>query len=245
MTELVRVPFHGDEVLTVDLDGEPHIVLKHALENIGLDYWSQVEKLRTRSWATTRQCPVVAADGKTREMVTVDVRTFLMLLATVDERRVAKDVKPKLVAYQAEVADAVESYWTKGIAVNPRVDVEEAAKVISIFAKAKIGDPGYWDAKARQLTGRVLGEMPEFDQSTKPLTVSIYLEGRGIKGKQLRAIAPMFGKRMKAAYIEQYGEEPPVIEDLVGRHMVPVVQYQEKHRYLFDRIWTQFYSETT
>jgi P22_AR N-terminal domain len=126
---LVKIPFHGDELLVVDVDGVPHVVLKPAIDAIGLDYWSQVEKLRTRSWATTSQCPVVAADGKARDMVTCDVRTFLMLLATIDERRVAKDVAPKLIAYQAEVADAIEAYWTKGGAINPRATDEQLAAI--------------------------------------------------------------------------------------------------------------------
>lgn len=239
MSELIRVPFHGDEILTVNIDGKPHIVLKPAIEAIGLDYWSQVEKLRGKSWARTGLVPVRDSAGRTQETTVADVRTFLMLLATVDERRVAKDVAPKLIAYQAEVADAIEAYWTKGVAVNPRVDVEEAAKVIAIFASAKVGDPGYWDAKARQLTGRVLGEAPAYDQESKPLTVSIYLEGRGIRGKEARSLAPVFGKQVKAAYVKQYDELPPTIEDLVGRHMVQVAQYQEKHRHLFDQVWAQ------
>lgn len=119
--DIVRIPFHGDEILAVEVDGRPHIVLKPAIEALGLDYWAQVRKLNARSWATTASKPVVAADGKRREMVICDVRTFLMLLATVDEKRVAADVAPKLVTYQAEVADAIESYWTRGAALNPRV----------------------------------------------------------------------------------------------------------------------------
>lgn len=121
--DIVRVPFHGDEILTVEVDGKPHIILKPAVEALGVDYWTQAEKLRTRSWATTGQRLVVAADGKNREMLTCDVRSFLMLLATIDERRVAKDVRPKLITYQAEVADAIESYWTTGGALNPRATV--------------------------------------------------------------------------------------------------------------------------
>ena len=119
ITEVVAVPFHGDTILTVDVGGRPHIVLKPAVEALDLDYWAQVRKLRSRSWATTASEAVVAADGKTREMLVVDVRTFLMLLATVDEHRVAESVAPKLITYQAEVADAIEAYWTRGVAVRP------------------------------------------------------------------------------------------------------------------------------
>src|SRR5882757_9364027 len=109
MNDLIPFEFHGDQLLLVDDGGQPRIVLRPAIEALGLDYWTQLNKLRGKSWASVGQNPTVAADGKTRDMVTVDVRTFLMLLATIDEKRVAKDVAPKLVAYQAEVADAIES----------------------------------------------------------------------------------------------------------------------------------------
>ncbi len=137
MSEIVRVPFHGDEILTVEVDGKPHVVLKPAIEAIGLDYWSQVEKVRNKSWAVTGQSPATGSDGKTYDMVTVDVRTFLMLLATIDERRVAKDVAPKLIAYQGEVADAIEAYWTKGAAINPRVQASELDLIIAAAQEMK------------------------------------------------------------------------------------------------------------
>lgn len=42
MSEIIRVPFHGDDLLCVSEDGKPHIILKAALESIGVDYWTQV-----------------------------------------------------------------------------------------------------------------------------------------------------------------------------------------------------------
>lgn len=114
MTEIVHIPFHGGEVVAVMNGNKPQIVLKPAIEHIGVDYWTQVEKLRSRSWATTSQSPVVAEDGKVRDMVTVDLRTFLMLLATIDERRVNEAVRPTLIAYQNEVADVIEAWFTRG-----------------------------------------------------------------------------------------------------------------------------------
>jgi hypothetical protein len=236
-SEIVHIPFHGDDVLTVSVDGQPEIIMKPVLEGLGLDYWAQVRKLRDRSWATTASRAVVAADGKTRDMITCDIRTFLMLLATIDENRVAAEVRPKLVIYQAEVADAIEAYWTKGVAINPRVSHEEAAKVIAVFAQAGIGDAGFWDTKARQLTGRVLGETPEYDQESKPLTVSIYLKDQGLKDADIRKVCGSFGKALKKKYVEAYGVKPPEIEDLVNRQMVMVAQYQERHRDLFDSVW--------
>lgn len=113
MTEIVHVPFNGDDVLCADFNGRPHVVLKPALEAIGLDYPTQRRKLAAKSWAVEGLVPSTGADGKTYEMVTVDLRTFLMLLATVDERRVAAAVRPALIAYQSQVADVIEAHFTK------------------------------------------------------------------------------------------------------------------------------------
>lgn len=138
MTEIVYVPFHGDEILTVEIEGKPWVILKPAVEALGVDYWTQVEKLRSRSWACTSQRPVqLPGDNQRRDVVMCDVRTFLMLLATIDERRVSVDVKDKLVTYQAEVADAIESYWTQGGAINPRAaEVARPQSQLDVLAAA-------------------------------------------------------------------------------------------------------------
>lgn len=113
MSEIVHVPFHGDDVMCVEIDGKPHVVLKPALEAIGLDYDVQRRKLAGKSWATTSLSEAVGEDGRSRQMVVADVRTFLMLLATVDERRVAESARPTLVAYQREIAEVIEAHFTK------------------------------------------------------------------------------------------------------------------------------------
>ena len=114
MTDLVHVPFHDGEVLTVDDDGKPLIVLRPALEAIGLDYSAQLRKLRSRSWAcvvpVTTQVP---GDTQRREVIAVPLRTFLMLLATVNESSVSDEARPALIAYQNEVADVIEAHFTK------------------------------------------------------------------------------------------------------------------------------------
>ena len=90
-----EMEFHGDRLLLIDVDGKPYVVLRPAVDALGLDYWGQLQRLRRRSWATVCVTQTVAGDGKTREMVTVDVRTILMLLATVDDGRVSDAVRPQ------------------------------------------------------------------------------------------------------------------------------------------------------
>lgn len=120
MSEITRLTLSHGAIHTVLVNGQPHVVLKPAIEDLGLDYRTQLRKLKSRSWATVGSAPTVAEDGKTREMTTVPPRTFLMLLATINEQRVAYLNRKTLVAFQNETADAIEAYWIKGAATNPR-----------------------------------------------------------------------------------------------------------------------------
>jgi hypothetical protein len=249
--QIVTVPFHGDDVLTTEVDGRPHVVLKPALESIGLDYWGQIERLRRRSWATTRMTQVVASDGKARDMLVADVRTFLMLLATVDENRVAADVRPKLVMYQAEVADAIEAYWTKGGAINPRATGDQLAGIADLAqrqaavlnALAGIVDPAWLESKARHLAARALGEDPADDPARRPLTVGEYLEDRGVPSGVARKAAPRFGKRLKAAYVEIHGQQPGTGPRYVDGALRDVAVYTEADRNLFDIVFHDLVEE--
>lgn len=112
MTALETIPFHGDNLLVAEIDGVPHIVLRPAFEAIGLDADRQIMNMKAQVWATTSVTAVVAADGKTRDMVTADLRSFLMQLATIPASRVAEHVRPKLVDYQCEVARVIEAHFT-------------------------------------------------------------------------------------------------------------------------------------
>lgn len=88
MTDIVRVPFHGEDILCVDEGGKPHVILKPAIDALGLDYWSQVEKLRKRSWAALGTSQVqVPGQGQRREMLTCDVQTFSDAIGRARSRR--------------------------------------------------------------------------------------------------------------------------------------------------------------
>ncbi len=245
MTDLIRIPFRNTEVLAVDVDGRPHVVLKPAIESIGLDADQQIRKLRQRAWATTVVTTVVAADGKLRQMVVADVRTFLMALATIPETRVGEEVRPLLVAYQAEVADVIEAYWTRGGAINPRASEQQLADLIGEargqmeviqLAKGVIhGD--YLEAKARLVLARVMAEEPELDATTRPMDVTSYLRERGVGEKSVRRRCSTFGKRLKALYVAEHGEEPAKVDRMVNGTFQRVNGYTEADRVLFDRVF--------
>ena len=75
----------GEQTLIIytTADGA-YVALRPVCEALGLDVHSQRHRLQRQSWATEVMMTSVAADGKVREMVFIDRRTFTMWLATID-----------------------------------------------------------------------------------------------------------------------------------------------------------------
>lgn len=253
MNEIVRIPFHGSYIHTARaVNGEPVVILKPTIEGMGLDWSSQYAKLQRRSWAVVGQTPTTAADGKTYSMASCGFETWSMLLANIDENKVKQSARDLVIAYQRESATALRDYWTKGGAINPHATGDQLdeldrtirhargkAEVLAILRKGGVVDGGYLDACGRKLAGQVMGETPRLDPQTRPLTVSMYLEGKDLTRSETAKVAGVFGKKLKAAYRSRYGSLPPTIDDLVGRHVIAVAQYQERHRDLFDAVWSE------
>lgn len=111
--DLKHIEFHGDTLYATTINDKVHVVLRPAFESIGIDADRQIANLKDQPWATTAVTAVVAADGKVRNMITADLRSFLMDLATIPVSRVAEHAHPKLIDYQREVADVIEAHFTR------------------------------------------------------------------------------------------------------------------------------------
>lgn len=143
----VTLPLSVGNVQTVDVDGDPYVVFRPAVTTLGLSHSRQVKKLKTRSWAVVAQRATTGSDGKTYNMDVVPVRTFLMWLGSIEENRVKESVRPVLIAFQCETADAIERYWTSGGAINPRATDVQIAEM-----RARLDDLEHeWEILASEL----------------------------------------------------------------------------------------------
>lgn len=103
--------------------------------------------------------------------------------------------------------------------------------------------PDHLEAKARIVLARGLGEIPEIDPSTRPLYTADYLKSKNLGAKRLKSVAPMFGKRMKKAYVEKYGREPEKYDLTLSNGQVRQVNgYTEADRDLMEQVWNQYYA---
>lgn len=251
--EVVQLDLSAGSIQTTLINGVPHIVLKPAVEELGLSFPAQFRKLQSRSWATVAQQATVADDGKVREMAAVPVRTFLMLLATVNENRVSEEARPTLVAFQNETADAIEAYWTQGGAINSRASEEQLdsliarakqqAEVLSILSG--IVSPVWLETKGRLIAARALGEEPEVDPLDIPLYVPDFLKELGLKRKQIDSVQSWFGRRAVAICIELGVDGPEKRQtDLPNGSVRETKAWTERHRPVFELTWARHYAAT-
>lgn len=120
--ELVRVPVPGaPDLLAAEFDGNQWAALKPMCETLGIDYATQLRKLRGRSWAGIGQTPIPSAGG-VQQTTVIDRASIPLWLATIDENRVAAEARPRLVAYQREAAAALDAYFNKRAVVAPPVN---------------------------------------------------------------------------------------------------------------------------
>lgn len=249
--QVVKLDLSAGSINAVVIDGLPHIVLKPAVEEPGLSYPAQYRKLKSRSWATVAQAATVAEDGKVREMDVVPVRTFLMLLATINEHRIPEEHRETLVSFQNETADAIESYWTQGGAINPRATEDQLDSLISrakqqaevLSVLSGIVSPVWLETKARLVAARALGEEPDVDPLDVPLYVPDFLKALGLKRKDVESAQSWFG-RYAAAICTELRIEPPQERqsELPNGQVRKTKAWTERHRPVFELVWARHYA---
>lgn len=120
-----QIDFYGDKLDVVNMeDGKPGIVARRLVENLGLSWGSQAEKLKDPHF----MCTVIGthdSSGREQEMLVIPMRRVNSYLARINPNKVREDLQEKIRLYQDECADVLYNYWAKGYAVNPRVSIEE------------------------------------------------------------------------------------------------------------------------
>lgn len=257
--EIVKIDLSAGAVHTVLIDGVPHVIVKPAVEDIGLTYSPQLRKLKRRSWGVVTETVTTGADGKNYTMVATTVRSFLMLMSNVNEERVRPEVKPVLVAFQNETADAIEAYWTRGGAINERASEEQLTVLAEeielrrirrcvglvqlIAAMDDTVDPKWKRSRQLHHYAEAAGEVAAIPLQDRALMIEPYLRDRGLNAADIKAIRSPFGRRVSLAFEMTHGEKPKDSVGLVDGRERAVKSYTEADRPLMDRVWNEFYAD--
>lgn len=132
-TAIEKFNFHGDELDVVRVNDEPYVVLGRLCATFELDVKTQADKLKSLSWATWGIFPVVAGDGKIRDVVCLHVRSVAGWLFRLNAGKVASHLKDKLAIYQSECADVLADHFL-GRRITPANDVATITMVTEMRA---------------------------------------------------------------------------------------------------------------
>ena len=94
-------------------DREQLIPIKPVCDILGVNYTSQVDKLKEHPIfrSTIPQRGTVAADGKEREMLCIPLRFFSGWLFSINPNNVKEEIKEKLIQFQLKCNDILFDYF--------------------------------------------------------------------------------------------------------------------------------------
>lgn len=136
MSKIVHVPFHGDTLQAVQEGERVYIAIRRVCDALGLDFSSQLAKLRGRPWATVVMITTVAEDGRDREVACIDLDSLPMWLVTIDAGRVAPEAREKIVLFQCQATAVLRDYFVRRAPPPPAgamvVTREELSAIIRV-----------------------------------------------------------------------------------------------------------------
>ena len=119
MCELSPVTFHDDTIFCIDYQGQPFTPMKPIVENLGLGWASQSQKLNSNRerWGVT--IIVIPSESGEQQMLCLPVRKLPSYLNSINPKKVRPELRAKIELYQAESDDALWNYWMNGRAERP------------------------------------------------------------------------------------------------------------------------------
>lgn len=122
MCQLSPVTFHGDTIFCIDYENQPFTPAKPIVENLGLGWASQSQKLNANKerWGIT--IIVIPSESGDQQTLCLPVRKLPAYLASINPKKVREELRPKIELYQAESDDALWNYWMNGRAERPVIE---------------------------------------------------------------------------------------------------------------------------
>lgn len=130
-TPLQTVTFNGQELAVIPQKDKLLVAIKPICENIGIDWSSQLKRIKRDEVLDSNMVMMttVAGDGKSRSLLCLPMEYLNGWLFCIDSNRIKNpEVKARVIEYKKECYQALFSYWTQGIAVNPRIKTKGQPK---------------------------------------------------------------------------------------------------------------------
>lgn len=134
--KIQSIQFYNQEIQVLNYEGKPYVAMKSIVENIGLAWNAQIERIRRNKIlnSTSRMIRSVADDGKNRELLCLPLGYLNGWLSGIDLNRVKPEIKPILELYQMECYDVLYNHFLPEVAaVHPNtIDIEQQHEIKSL-----------------------------------------------------------------------------------------------------------------
>lgn len=110
--EMIPVVFHGDTLHAVrDPGGKVWVSLRRCCENLGLAFFAQLRKMKSKPWACVTEIVTHDSTGRSQAMAMIELDALPMWLATIDARKVDESLREKLALYQKDAARVLADHF--------------------------------------------------------------------------------------------------------------------------------------
>ncbi|AIT43378.1 phage antirepressor N-terminal domain-containing protein [Moraxella catarrhalis] len=130
--QIQTVNFHNQTLITLEKDGNHYVAMKPICENIGLDWASQLTRIKRDEVLNSVivMITTTGADRKIYKMLCLPIQYLNGWLFGVDTNRVKAEIKETLITYKKECYQALFDYWHDGVAINPRATKDERKPLV-------------------------------------------------------------------------------------------------------------------
>ena len=104
------IPFHNAQLNIVDYKGQPYIPMKPIVEGMGLNWNSQIIKLKQRFAKGVVEITTPTKGGN-QTMICLPLRKLFGWLMTISPNKVKPQIKETIIKYQDECDDVLWSHW--------------------------------------------------------------------------------------------------------------------------------------
>lgn len=115
MNDLITVNFHRQSIFALEQNGKRWVAMKPIVEAIGLDWVSQHKRLQRDPVLSSTMVimTIVAADGKQREMLFLELDYLNGWLFGIDANRVKPELRERVIDYQRECYKVLADHFSQ------------------------------------------------------------------------------------------------------------------------------------
>lgn len=111
MGQLLTIPFHNQNLIAVEHGGKPYIAMRPIVENLGLAWGAQQQKITERFNSVVSMIDTTGADGKRYQMLCLPLSKIAAFLYSINPSKVKPELRETVIAYQEECDDVLFKHF--------------------------------------------------------------------------------------------------------------------------------------